>query len=122
MVRGAREGPYSRRRVKLKGAQQTLLITLYAKALDSRSRRPVLGDRKADEVARAIDYDFQGTALPGNSRAMVVRARQTDEWVRDYLRGEPGSVVLNLGCGLDSRASRISPSSGSSGSTATLRR
>lgn len=106
------EEPDRGRRLLLRGAQQTLLITLYAKALDSRARRPILGDSKADEVVRAIDYDFQRTALPGNSRVIVVRARQIDEWVREYLRREPRSVVLNLGCGLDSRVSRISPPSG----------
>ncbi|HUK74820.1 MAG TPA: class I SAM-dependent methyltransferase [Nitrososphaerales archaeon] len=97
-------------RVRLKGVQQTLLITLYAKALDSRSKRPILGDKKADEMVRAIDYDFAGVHRPGNGNAIVVRAKQIDEWVREFLRANPNAVVLNLGCGLDSRVSRVRPS------------
>ena len=99
-------------RVRLKGVQQTLLITLYAKALDSRSKRPILGDKKADEMVRALNYDFARVHRPGNGNAIVVRAKQIDEWVREFLRANPNAVVLNLGCGLDSRFSRVSPSPG----------
>ena len=99
-------------KVRLKGVQQTLLITLYAKALDSRSRRPILGDKKADEMVRAIDYDFARVHRPGNGNVIVVRAKQIDEWVKGFLRADPNAVVLNIGCGLDSRVSRVGPPPG----------
>jgi O-methyltransferase involved in polyketide biosynthesis len=99
-------------KVHLKGAQQTLLITLYAKALDSRSKHPILGDRKADEVVRMIDYDFERLRRPMEGSVIVVRAKQLDEWVKEFLRANPDAVVLNLGCGLDSRVLRIDPPSG----------
>ena len=97
-------------KVHLTGEKKTLLITLYAKALDSRSKHSILGDKRADEMVRMIDYDFESLRDIGNGNVMVVRARQMDEWVREFLRSNPDAVVLNLGCGLDTRFSRIQPS------------
>lgn len=98
--------------MRLTGEKETLLITLYAKALDSRSSHPILGDHKADEMVRSIDYDFERLRGFGTGNIMVVRARQLDEWVRQFLGSRPDAVVLNLGCGLDTRISRIDPPAG----------
>lgn len=92
--------------------KQTLLITLYAKALDSRSKHSILHDVKANEMVSMIDYDFEKLNSFGNGNVMVVRARQMDEWMREFLRSNPNAVVLNLGCGLDTRVSRINPPAG----------
>ena len=43
---------------ELTPVEQTALLTLYARALDSRWPRPILGDSLADEVVGKIDYDF----------------------------------------------------------------
>ena len=99
-------------RVHLTEEKETLLITLYAKALDSRSRNPILGDEKAYEIVRMIDYDFERLNNFGNGNVIVARARTVDEWTREFLGSNPGAVVLNLGCGLDTRVSRIDPSPG----------
>ena len=96
-------------KVRLKAEQQTLLITLYARALDYRSKHSILHDAKADEMVRSIDYDFDRLSGFGNGSVMVARAKQLDEWVREFLRSNPDAVVLNLGCGLDTRVSRINP-------------
>jgi len=97
--------------VNLTGVQRTLLITLYAKALDSRSKHSILKDKKADEIVRSIDFDFEHTKGFGNRNILVIRARQLDEWVREFLGSHPNSIVLNLGCGLDARVARINPPS-----------
>lgn len=98
-------------KVGLTGAQKTLLITLYAKALDSRSKHSILNDKKADEIIRSIDFDFAHAAGFGNKDILVVRAKQFDEWVREFLKANSSALVLNLGCGLDSRSLRVNPSS-----------
>ncbi|MDO8873008.1 MAG: class I SAM-dependent methyltransferase [Methanoregula sp.] len=38
-----------------------------------------------------------------------MRAKQLDQWTREFLTANPDSTVLNLGCGLDSRILRIDP-------------
>ncbi|HXZ23863.1 MAG TPA: class I SAM-dependent methyltransferase [Methanomassiliicoccales archaeon] len=94
-------------RVRLTGETATLLITLYAKALDHRSRRPILNDEKADEVVRMIDYDFEKLNKFGRSNLIVVRAKHFDEWIKEFMKSNPRGVVLNLGCGLDPRVFRM---------------
>ena len=101
----------SRKRIDLTGAQKTLLITLYAKALDSRSKHSILNDKKADEIIRSIDFDFEHAAGFGNKEILVVRAKQFDDWVGEFLKSNPNAIVLNLGCGLDSRILRVNPPS-----------
>jgi O-methyltransferase involved in polyketide biosynthesis len=98
-------------KVRLNGAQETLLIPLYARALDSRSRHPILGDKMADEIVSMIDYDFEKLKGLGNRNVLAVRAKQLDKWTREFLRRDPDAVVLNLGCGLDSRIQRVRPPS-----------
>jgi O-methyltransferase involved in polyketide biosynthesis len=94
--------------LRLSGVQETLAIPLYAKALDYRSRHPILNDKKASELVDQIDFDFEKLKSPA-SGLLAIRARQLDEWVREFLGRNPSSVVLNLGCGLDTRVSRIGP-------------
>jgi O-methyltransferase involved in polyketide biosynthesis len=82
----------------LTGEKETLLITLYAKAFDNRSKHPILHDTKADKIAAQIEYDFakfEGFALGRNG--IVLRARQLDEWLRAFLKADPHRVILNPG-------------------------
>ena len=101
--------PDSKHQVNLTGAQKTLLITLYAKALDSQSKHSILHDDKAYEIVKSLDFNFDTAQGYGNKNIIVVRAKQFDEWTKEFLGENPGCVVLNLGCGLDSRATRIRP-------------
>jgi O-methyltransferase involved in polyketide biosynthesis len=102
--------PSGRHRLQLRAEQQTLAIPLYAKALDFRSEHPILKDERASQLVDQIDFDF-GAILSPAGRLLVVRARQIDEWVREFLVRQPEAIVLNLGCGLDTRISRINPPS-----------
>jgi len=97
--------------VHLTDEKATLLIPLYAKALDNLSKHSILHDEKSDEIVNMIDYDFEKLNNFGNGNVMVIRARQLDEWVKEFLKLNPNAVVLNLGCGLDTRINRINPSS-----------
>ena len=97
-------------KVHLTDEKATLLITLYAKAMDHRSKHPILNDEKADEILSMIDYDFEKLKSSGNKNILVVRAKQYDEWLGEFLRSNPHAIVLNLGCGLDTRISTIAPS------------
>ncbi|ORB73884.1 class I SAM-dependent methyltransferase [Mycobacterium scrofulaceum] len=89
----------------------TNLVTLYLRAHESGSRRPVLGDKAAAEAVERIDYDFKRihrSSLPASNQYLVaLRARQLDDWCADFLRRHPDAVVLHLGCGLDGRAFRV---------------
>jgi O-methyltransferase involved in polyketide biosynthesis len=99
------------RSVRWGSVEWTNLCTLYLRAYESRSKRPVLGDRAAAEALDRIDYDFarmRCAMLPATNQFMVtIRAKQLDSWAADFLQRHPDAVVLHLGCGLDSRAFRL---------------
>lgn len=95
-------------KVFLEKEKETLLITLHAKALDSRLKNSILHDKKAAEIANLIDYNFEKVNGFGN-KIMVIRAKQLDTWLHQFLNRHTNATVLNLGCGLDTRVSRIMP-------------
>ena len=98
-------------KIQLTEGKETLFITLYAKAVDCRAKRSILHDRKADEIFKTIDGDFTKYKGFGNI-VTVVRARHFDEWIKEFIAENADAVVLYLGCGLDTRITRISPAAG----------
>ncbi|UXA04512.1 class I SAM-dependent methyltransferase [Mycobacterium sp. SMC-2] len=97
--------------VRWGSVEWTNLVTLYLRAHESRTRRPILGDKAAAEAVDRIDYDFKRihrSSLPASNQYLVaLRAKQLDDWCADFLRRHPDAVVLHLGCGLDGRAFRL---------------
>lgn len=94
--------------VDLHGAAQTMLSTLYLKALDADFARPVLGDGFAKETVNRLDYDFCETGMsPKWAPLITVRTAQYDIWARQFLAMHPRATVVHLGCGLDSRVFRL---------------
>ena len=43
---------------QLKNIPETMLITLWAKATESKSKELLLQDKKAEEIFEQVDYDF----------------------------------------------------------------
>jgi O-methyltransferase involved in polyketide biosynthesis len=98
--------------VDLSGAAQTMLTTLYLKALDADFERPVLGDRYAKEAIGRLDYDWREIGITHRWAPLVtVRTAQYDIWAAQFLAVHPYSTVVHLGCGLDSRVFRLDPGS-----------
>ncbi|WP_349434418.1 class I SAM-dependent methyltransferase [Pararhizobium sp. A13] len=97
-------------KVSLTGEKQTLLITLYAKAGESRLPDSLLQDRFAAETVRRIDYDFSRLKVDRDMMiGVAMRAHILDGWTRDFIARHPDATVLHLGCGLDSRIFRVDP-------------
>jgi O-methyltransferase involved in polyketide biosynthesis len=99
-------------KIKLTAEKKTLLLTLYAKAIDYNSKNSILKDKKAYEIASAFDYDPKKLNEFGHNEITVVRAKQLDDWIEHFIKAHKNCVVLNLGCGLDSRVTRIKPHNG----------
>jgi O-methyltransferase involved in polyketide biosynthesis len=90
--------------------EKTALLTEYARALDSRSPRPILGDAFADEIVGKIDYDFAGLGVPTSVVCQAaLRAKMLDDRVRDFTSQHPDTVVVDLGAGLDTGLIRVNP-------------
>lgn len=86
---------------------KTLYIPLYGKAYVSR-RGILLEDQKAEQI-----WEAEGFALKGKSASrwlayyMAMRAVVFDRWLEERMARVPGALVLHLGCGMDSRVTRV---------------
>jgi O-methyltransferase involved in polyketide biosynthesis len=97
----------------------TSLVTLYCHAIETRSENPVLVDIKSVEIAAELDKTLSRSSQP-LARALVsrtldknlvihiaIRAKKYDSYAREFLDRFPDGVVVNIGCGLDSRFLRV---------------
>lgn len=92
-------------RLTLTPEQETLLITLYAKA---QAGNPLFFDRMAQALLNRLDYDFARLRVPYKTVVLVCqRASKIDRLTRDFMAEHPQAVVLQLGCGLDGRFWRV---------------
>ena len=86
---------------------KTLYIPLYGKSFVSK-KGLFIQDKMAEEI-----WDAEGFTLKGKSRSkwlayyMGIRSATFDDWTREQMSAMPDSVVLHIGCGLDSRAMRV---------------
>jgi O-methyltransferase involved in polyketide biosynthesis len=96
-----------RRSVQLGRIQETALVPLYARARETRRKRPMLVDPKAIEIVDSIDWDFQRIAQPRRMAGCVLRGALFDEWVREFLRRHPDGTVVEIGAGLNTRFERL---------------
>jgi O-methyltransferase involved in polyketide biosynthesis len=97
----------------LNGPPQTMLATLYAKALDADAPRSILRDHYAKAAVARIDYDWATTTI--NTRrapSVAIRTAHFDNWTRQFLAVHHEAVVLHVGCGLDARVYRVEPGPG----------
>lgn len=90
--------------------EQTAFVTQYARAVDSRWSKPILGDTLAEEIVAKIDYDFQGLGVPASAiRQTALRAKLLDERIRDFVAQHRDAVVVDLGAGLATPMRRVAP-------------
>ncbi|MGE6783275.1 class I SAM-dependent methyltransferase [Ensifer adhaerens] len=96
--------------IDLRGVQETLLVTLQAKAAESAFPDSLLNDHFAADLMRRL----AGRPKPPDAGhdmtiGIAVRADTLDRWTRGFIGRHPDGVVLNLGCGLDTRILRLDP-------------
>lgn len=92
----------------LNAVSQTLLIPLYYRAMESRRPDALVRDPKAVELVSRLDYDFAGVQeLKGEQVNFLLRMREFDRQARAFLAEHPNGVIVDLGCGLDTRFERL---------------
>lgn len=96
----------------LDGVAETLLITLYIRAMESQRPDALIKDERAETLVRQLDADSlrKTAALTEDfTRAIVIlKGREFDRLTQDFLTRHPDGVVVHIGCGLDTRFERIS--------------
>ena len=92
----------------LKGIPETLLIPLWARAVEKEKDKPIMIDEKAAELIERIDYDFSKFDKAKLSQIGVsVRTELFDSAVYSFIENHRNSVVVNFGAGLDTRYFRL---------------
>src|SRR4029453_9500987 len=90
--------------------EDSLFLTLYARALDSRRPHPILGDATAGQIAPPTDYAYDPLRIETNLiLSVALRARKLDQVASAFLARHPDAVGLDLGAGLDTRFERLAP-------------
>jgi O-methyltransferase involved in polyketide biosynthesis len=101
-------------KIQLTDEKETLFIPLSGKALDYRSKNSILNDSKANDIVEKVGFDFTTQKRIGariGARTLAVRAKQYDEWTKDFITKYKNAIVVHLGCGLDARITRVQPPS-----------
>lgn len=93
--------------IHLSPAEESLLVPLYGRALDSLGKRPILSDPKAVEIAAAIDWDFQRFNQKRRIVGSALRSALFDAWAADFIRRHPQATVVEIGAGLNTRFERL---------------
>ncbi|MEN0064128.1 MAG: class I SAM-dependent methyltransferase [Myxococcota bacterium] len=92
--------------VELGPVQQTLLIPLYGRAVETRKRHGLLDDPKATTIVDTLDYDF--TKWDGQNVILAcMRTKVYDEIAQRFLDENPTGTIVEIGCGLNTRFERI---------------
>lgn len=93
---------------KLTDVPETMLITLWAKAQETKRPDALLRDKKAAEVVEKIDYDFSKFKKAQFSQVgCCIRASLIDQEAKEFLTKHPDAVVIQLGAGIDARYERL---------------
>ena len=105
--------------IELSDVAATSLVTLYCHALETQTPKPILEDAKAVEIVDKLNpllsespnklrRDLAQGKL--DKRLIVhiaLRARRYDEYVNQFLKISPDGLVVNIGCGFDTRFFRL---------------
>ena len=89
---------------QLTGVAETLMITLYARYIETQRTDSLFQDPKAIEIVKNTDYHFEKFSRGWASQlGVVIRIQAYDRIVKNFLAAHSNAVVVNLGCGLCTR-------------------
>jgi O-methyltransferase involved in polyketide biosynthesis len=98
---------------------ETLLIPLYARAIESKSDNPIIFDQKAINITENLNKYFtnsksklhkklkKGKLKKKIPESLSLRTRKFDQYVLDFIKFKKNPLIVELGCGLSTRYNRI---------------
>ncbi|MEM9217731.1 MAG: class I SAM-dependent methyltransferase [Cyanobacteria bacterium P01_F01_bin.150] len=93
--------------VNLGPIQETLLIPLLGRAVETKKGNGLIKDEKAVSIVESLDYDFSKWAKAKSLFGATVRTRMFDKDVQAFLAQHPTGTVVEIGCGLNTRFERL---------------
>jgi O-methyltransferase involved in polyketide biosynthesis len=96
--------------INLGSVQETMLLPLWGRAVETQKPKPLLIDSKAVSIINSIPYDF--TIISNNIRKLtraswIARSIFFDNKISEFIKVNPYATVVNVGCGLDTTFDRI---------------
>lgn len=103
----------------ISSTSKTGLITLYAHSIESRSDNPIMKDPFAVDMtdmlspylakdrSRLLRNLSKGRLNSQLVYHIVLRAKKYDDYANRFVENHPDGIVVNLGCGFDSRYQRM---------------
>jgi O-methyltransferase involved in polyketide biosynthesis len=87
---------------------ETLFIPLVARALDSRRADALIRDPIARTIVESLGVVCGKSTPSAEDRVMIcLRALRFDQQARAFLTACPSGTIVEIGCGLDTRVSRV---------------
>lgn len=102
--------------VKLTNVSKTAIVTLRSHVLESQKNKPIINDPMAkyclDKLVLLAMEDekallFNRKLSLSLTNHIAIRARKYDSIINDFISKNSSSIVVNLGCGFDTRYWRI---------------
>lgn len=85
------------------------LLPTYCRSKESKQKNPIIDDPKAEEIITKIDCDCSNFKLPKQAYFTIcLRAKKIDDYAQNFINNNSDTVIVQLGCGLSTRANRIS--------------
>ena len=95
-------------KVEVTGVPEIMIQTLYARAKETKKDDAKIIDDIAVRIVEKIDYDFSKADNDKTmSSGVIARTIVLDNIVEQYLNQHPDTIVINIGCGLDTRCYRM---------------
>lgn len=105
--------------LSLSDVAETGMLTFYCHVVESQNPDPILFDEKAVEISHQLNpvlANSSSSMLRNLAKGKIkeelvvhinLRAKKYDEYANSFLKENPNGVIVNIGCGLDSRFLRI---------------
>jgi O-methyltransferase involved in polyketide biosynthesis len=90
----------------LTGVPETMLWTLYNRAVEAKRADGVFRDPESIRIHDALDYDY-ARSFGDPDAAHALRALESDKLLRTWMAAHPGGTVVSLGEGLETQALRV---------------
>jgi methyltransferase (TIGR00027 family) len=98
---------------------ETGMLTFYCHVIESQTVDSILRDEKAVEISHQLNPVFAKSSsrllrnlAKGKVKKelvvhIILRAKKYDEYARSFLIENPNGIIVNIGCGMDSRFHRV---------------
>lgn len=99
----------AKKKVELGKLQETMVLPLWGRFLESKKSDPLVYDSKAIEIINNMDYDFskiENKLTEYHALAWAIRSKTMDVAVENFIKKHPKAIIVNIGAGLDTSFER----------------